>query len=76
MESRLSNAQLEILQLFASDLSENEMKILRQMLIEFRYWRLQNAIEPLNISPDTLEQWSREHSRTPYSSQNTKSDAA
>lgn len=52
--------------MFASDLSENEMKILRQMLIEFRYWRLQNAIEPLNISPEMLEQWSREHLRTPY----------
>lgn len=66
MESRLSNAQLEILQLFSSDLSENEMKVLRQMLIEFKHWRLQNAIEPLNISPDTLDQWSREHLRTPY----------
>jgi hypothetical protein len=66
MESRLSNAQLEILQLFSSDLSENEMKVLRQMLIEFKHWRLQNALEHLDISPDTLEQWSREHLRTPY----------
>lgn len=66
MEIPLNNAQLEILQLFSADLSDYEMKILKKMLLEFRYWRLQNALEPLEISPDTLEQWSREHLRTPY----------
>ena len=76
MGAQLSNAQLEILQLFATDLSENEINVLRRMLIEFRYWRLQNALEPLNITPETLEKWSHEHLRTPYQSQNAKLDAA
>jgi hypothetical protein len=72
MVSELNNAQLEILNLFSTDLSEKEIGVLRSMLIEFRYWRLQNALDPLNITPETLEKWSSEHLRTPYKSQKSK----
>lgn len=64
----LSNAQLEILQLFATNLSEEEILELRQMLIEFRARRLQLAIEQLNPTPSMLEQWGKAHDRTPYRS--------
>ena len=66
MPAALNNAQLEILQLFASDLSEEELTDLRQALIEFRYQRLQKALDKLDLTPDQLRQWESEHLRTPY----------
>jgi hypothetical protein len=72
MTAQLSNAQIEILQLFSTDLSENEMNILRKMLIEFRYQRLQSSLDDLNISPEILKKWEKEHLRTPYNTQNNR----
>lgn len=60
----MSNAQLEILQLFATNLSEEEILELRQMLIEFRARRLQLAIQQLNPSPSQIEQWGKGHDRS------------
>ena len=62
----LSNAQLEILLLFATNLSEEEIQELRQMLIDFRARRLQLAIQQLNPTPSQIEEWSKGHDRTPY----------
>jgi len=69
MPAALNNAQLEILQLFASDLSEEELTDLRQALIEFRYQRLQKALDKLEITPERLKEWESKHLRTPYQSQ-------
>jgi hypothetical protein len=66
MPAALNNAQLEILQLFASDLSEEELTDLREALIEFRYQRLQKALDKLDLTPDQLRKWESEHLRTPY----------
>jgi len=60
----MSNAQLEILQLFATNLSEEEILELRQMLIEFRARRLQLAIQQLNPTPSQIEQWGKGHDRS------------
>ena len=65
----LNNAQLEILQLFASNLSEAELLELRQVLIEFRYRRLQLAIDKLHPTPAQIEGWRKGHDRTPYRAQ-------
>ncbi|HOY07014.1 MAG TPA: hypothetical protein PLO67_16520 [Saprospiraceae bacterium] len=64
----LSNIQLEILQMFAADLSEEDLLELRQLLVEFRARRLQSALQRLNPSDSQIEQWSKEHDRTPYHS--------
>jgi len=74
MPAALNNAQLEILQLFASDLSEEELSDLRQALIEFRYQRLQKALDKLEITPERLREWESKHLRTPYQSQIDKTD--
>ena len=70
MTAAMNNAQLEILQLFADDLSVEELDDLRQMLIEFRYRRLQQALDKLNPSPTQIEAWRKGHDRTPYRAQN------
>ncbi len=64
----LSNIQLELLQMFAADISEEEMLELRRLLIDFRAKRLQSAIQQLNPSPSKIEEWSKGHDRTPYKS--------
>ena len=66
LKQPLSNVQLELLQMFASDLSEEEIIELRKLLIEFRAKRLQSALQKLNPSPSKVEEWSRSHDRTPY----------
>lgn len=76
MSDSLNNAQLELLKLFSSDLSEEEMQDLRGMLIEFRVRRLQQAIENLNPSQEQIEAWGKGHDRTPYHSQNTKNQSS
>lgn len=65
-QQRLSNIQLELLQMFAADLSEEEMLELRRLLIEFRAKRLQSAIQQLNPAPSKIEEWSKEHDRTSF----------
>jgi hypothetical protein len=72
MSSSLTNAQIEILKLFSTDLSDTEINVLRKMLIEFKYLQLQNALSDMNITSDVLKSWSEEHLRTSYSSQNSK----
>ncbi len=75
MTASLNNAQLEILKLFAADLSETELQDLRRLLIEFRYHRLQQAIDKLNPSQEQIEAWGKDHDRTPYRSQNAKNQS-
>jgi hypothetical protein len=64
----LSNIQLELLQMFASDLSEEELLELRRLLIEFRAKRLQSALKALDPSPSIIEEWGKAHDRTAYQS--------
>ncbi len=61
MTAVLNNAQLEILQLFAADLSEEELDDLRRTLIEFRYRRLQQSLDKMNLSPAQIEDWRTGH---------------
>ena len=59
MTTTLNKAQIEILKLFAADLSEEELEELRQVLIEFRYRRLQQAIDQRNPSQGQIKAWSK-----------------
>lgn len=69
----LSNAQLALLELFAENLSDEEMEDLRQVLLEFRYQRLQKSLDDLweqgIVNEEKIESWGKEHLRTPYKSQ-------
>jgi hypothetical protein len=76
MTASLNNAQLEILKLFAADLSEEELQDLRKLLIDFRYQRLQQAIDKLNPSKEQIKAWEQGHDRRPYRSQNTKNQSS
>ncbi len=76
MTASLNNAQLEILKLFAADLSEDELQDLRRMLIDFRYHRLQHAVDKLNPSKEQIEVWGKGHDRTAYKSQDAKNQSS
>lgn len=69
----LSNAQLALLEIFAENLSDTEMEDLRQVLLEFRYQRLQKSLDDLweqgVVNEEKVESWGNEHLRTPYKSQ-------
>ena len=69
----LSNAQLALLELFSENLSDKEMEDLREILLEFRYQRLQKSIDDLweqdLVNEDEIERWGKAHLRTPYESQ-------
>ncbi len=69
----LNNAQLALLELFAENLSDQELDDLRQLLLEFRYQRLQKNLDALweqgIVNEEKIESWGNEHLRTPYQSQ-------
>ncbi len=69
----LSNAQLALLEIFAENLSDPEMEDLRQVLLEFRYQRLQKNLDDLwdqgVVNEEKIESWGKEHMRIPYQSQ-------
>jgi len=57
-----------------NNLKEDELAELKRILIEFRTQRLFKLLNEKRdngeLNDDVLEQWSKEHNRTPYKSQN------
>ncbi|MCO6488117.1 MAG: hypothetical protein J5I98_06840 [Phaeodactylibacter sp.] len=47
LEGKLSNAQLELLRLFAEDLEEEDLKYLKQVLLRFRAERLMDRADEI-----------------------------
>ena len=70
----LSNAQIEIVNLFRSNLKDDELAEFKRLLIDFKAKLLQKLLDEKwnsgELSDEILEQWSKEHNRTPYKSQN------
>jgi len=70
----LSNAQVEIVNLFRSNLKEDELAELKRILIEFKTQRLFKLLNEKwdsgELNDEVQEQWSKEHKRTPCKSQN------
>jgi hypothetical protein len=70
----LTNAQIEILEIFKQDLSDDEMLELRRLLVAFKAERVSNMLNTLweknDWTNDTMQSWTKEHNRTPYKSQN------
>jgi hypothetical protein len=65
----LTNAQIELLELFKQDLNEVELLELRRVLVAFkaqRAFQLLNQLwEKEGWSQQTMSEWATEHQRTP-----------
>lgn len=63
-------AQMELMNAINSINSELELKEFRDMLAQYFAQKAQKAIDALwdegVISSDTIEEWGKEHMRTPY----------
>jgi hypothetical protein len=70
----LTNAQIELLEFFKQDLNELELLELRRILVAFkakRAFQLLNQLwEKEGWTQQTMSEWSMQHQRTPYLSQN------
>ncbi len=64
----LNNAQLAVLEILAEPLSEQELSELKQLLVQFRYLRLQRMMDQewdkRGYSNTTVQQWLNEHMRS------------
>ncbi len=67
---KLSNAQLELLKMFAYDLSEAELSEMKAVLAKHFAQKLTQQMDELweenNWSQETMDTWASEHMRTPY----------
>ncbi len=67
-----TEAQIELLSLFKVKLNQSDMQELRQLLLEFKFRKLQENIEQISEEKGYTEQdfdkMQQEHNRTPYKS--------
>jgi len=74
LEGRLSNVQMELMQLFSTDVSEKELKDLKKMLLEFKFKRVTSLVNQVwdekGWTEKDMERILHTHERTPYESQN------
>lgn len=67
---KLTNLQLEILEVFKYDLSEEQIKEIRNLLVEYFAEKVTSGIDKLfeenNWGEEKIEEWSKEHMRTKY----------
>lgn len=67
---RLTNLQLEILEVFKYDLSEEQIKEIRNLLITYFAEKVTTGVDQLfeenNWGEEKIEEWSKEHMRTKY----------
>ncbi len=65
-----NEAQVEILKLFSSDLTDSQLQELKQLLITFKFKLLDAHVEKViaekGLSDSDIEKASFEHRRTPY----------
>ncbi len=73
IKTPLTNAQMEILKLFSSDLSDSELAELKQTLLEFKLRRVvelaDQAWDAQGWTQEKVEEILHTHLRTPYTSQ-------
>ena len=67
---KLTNLQLELLQIFSYNVQESQLLHIKQMLSEYFAKQLlqdmDNLWEQENWTNETMETWANEHIRTPY----------
>ena len=68
---RLTNLQIELLEVFKYELSEEQIKEIRSLLVNYFAEKVTNDIDKLfeenDWGEEKIEEWSREHMRTKYS---------
>lgn len=76
LQTSFSNGQLELLKLFRLNLDETEMSELRELLLDFKFRKLQIEVErsadEKSYTAKNFDQMATEHNRTPYSSYRKK----
>ncbi len=67
---KLSNIQLELLKVFSFDLSEEQLKEIKDLLSKYFADKITNQMDKLfddnNWGEEQVEKWSNEHMRTKY----------
>jgi hypothetical protein len=67
--------QLELLKLFATGVSEEELQALKQILVDFKFRRVTEMAEIIrrekNWTASDVEALTKQHERTPYKSKAT-----
>jgi hypothetical protein len=75
LNAPLSNAQLEVVQLFSMNLNDEELSDLKRLLIAYKAERLARKInehwDKNNWSQETMDGFLETHLRIPYQSQAT-----
>ena len=73
LEGKLSNVQLELMKLFATDVSDKELVELKKVLLEFKFNRVTDLADRLweekKWTNDDMDKILKTHIRTPYLSQ-------
>lgn len=72
VSSKLTNLQLELLQLFAYNVQENQLLHIKQLLSTYFAEQLlqdmDNLWEKEGWTNETMDSWANKHLRTPYKS--------
>ena len=67
---KLSNLQLELLQMFSFELSDDQIRDIRKMLVDYFAKQVTSEMDALfeanNWGEEKIEEWSKEHMRTKY----------
>jgi hypothetical protein len=73
LNTPLTNAQLEVVQMFSLNLSEDELQELKSLLIAYKAARLSRKADEVweakGWNQDTMDKFLQTHMRTPYTSQ-------
>jgi hypothetical protein len=73
LQTPFSNAQLELLKLFSTDLNAQDLQELKRILLEFKFKRVTEMADKVwdenSWSEEHVEKLLHTHLRTPYKSQ-------
>jgi len=68
--NRLSNIQLELLKIYSSNISEEQLLEIKSLLAKYFADKVSNGIDKLfdekGWGQEKIEEWSKEHMRTKY----------
>ncbi len=68
--TKLNKAQLEILKLLATDISEEDTKAIKKLITAYFVRKVLDQVDELweerGVTNDTLDEWLHEHKRTSY----------
>jgi hypothetical protein len=68
--AKLTNLQHELLRVFKYDLKEDQLVEIKNLLADYFSNKLSHEMDELwkknNWNEETINQWSKEHMRTPY----------